>query len=293
MKLLISGASGLFGSTLMKYASARGHECVTLDRAQVNLNLNAEAAAALDACFTGVDHFVHAAANTNVERCEVDPAACYRDNVLLTELLVNATRRCGVPMSFISSTGVYGSQQVLPWAEYDEVRPGTQHHRSKLLGEQLVLAADWSNLVVRTGWLFGGDEKAVKNFVAKRILEARAAKGNVIFSNQQQRGCPTYVDDLAERLLDLIALRARGVFNVVNSGSASRFEYVREIILRAGLDVEVRPVVASDFRRIAPVSDNEMAVNWRADTLGLLPMRPWQEALADYLTTDDIRALSA
>lgn len=290
MKLLISGTSGLLGGALLKLAATRGHQCVVLDRAAVGMSLNATASDALDELFAGVNHFIHAAANTDVERCELNPAACYRDNVLLTELLAAAARRCDVLMSFVSSTGVYGVHQDAPWAEYDEARPRTCHHRSKLLGEQAVLAANWCNLVVRTGWLFGGDPRAAKNFVAKRILEAQGSRDGTISSNQQQRGCPTMVDDLAERMLQLIELRARGVFNVVNTGSASRFEYVREIVLGAGLDVEVRPVVARDFKRIAPVSDNEMALNWRSDELGLAAMRSWQSALNDYLATDDIRA---
>ncbi len=293
MKLMISGSSGLLGGALLKLAAARGHRCVALDRAAVGMSLDATAAGALDELFDGVNHFIHAAANTDVERCELDPAACYRDNVLLTELLAGAARRCGVLMSFVSSTGVYGTHQDTPWAEFDEARPSTRHHHSKLLGEQAVLAANWSNLVVRTGWLFGGDPRASKNFVAKRILEARTAHDGIISSNQQQRGCPTLVDDLAERMLDLIEMRAHGIFNVVNTGLASRFEYVREIVRGAGLDVEVRPVVAGDFRRIAPVSDNEMALNWRADELGLAAMRSWQDALSDYLATDDMRALTA
>ncbi len=101
------------------------------------------------------------------------------------------------------------------------------------------------------------------------------------------------VNDLAARVLELITLRASGVFNVVNTGSASRFEYVREIVAQAGLSIEVRPVAARDFKRVAPVSDNEMAINWRADSLGLPPMRVWKDALADYLAGDDMKALIA
>jgi dTDP-4-dehydrorhamnose reductase len=258
----------------------------------VGLSLDAAADISLYECFDGIDHFVHAAANTNVERCEQEPATCYRDNFLLTDRLAAAASYRGVRMSFLSSTGVYGSHQNTPWAEYDEARPGTHHHRSKLLGEQAVMAADWSNLVVRTGWLFGGDAQAAKNFVAKRIFEARGATNGFISSNQEQRGCPTWVDDLASRLLELIELRARGVYNVVNTGSASRFDYVREIVRGVGLEVEVRPVTAGDFNRVAPVSHNEMALNWRADQMGLASMRPWQDALADYLATDDMRALT-
>lgn len=234
---------------------------------------------------------VHAAANTNVERCEAEPQVCYRDNVLLTELLAAAARRCGVPMTVISSTGVYGSHLQRPYTEFDEAHPQTHHHKSKLLAERAVLSAAEANLVLRTGWLFGGEASAPKNFVARRILEARSTQDGFISSNQQQRGCPTHVDDLADRLLALLALNAQGVFNVVNEGTASRFEYVREIVERAGLNVEVRPVAAGSFNRIAPVSDNETAINWRSNELGLPPMRSWQSALTNYLAGDDMKAL--
>lgn len=291
MKVLISGASGLLGGALISHANARGHTCVSLNRSLVPFSLDVSASHELDTQFEGIDHFVHAAANTNVEQCEAEPSICHRDNALLTELLAVAAKRCGVAMTYISSTGVYGVHKNIPWAEYDKANPVTQHHRSKLLGEQSVLRSNRSNLVVRTGWLFGGDVHAVKNFVAKRIREAKKSKEGFIFSNSQQRGCPTNVDDLATRILDLIALRATGVFNSVNTGSASRFEYVAEIVRLAGINVGVRPVGAGDFDRVAPVSDNEMAINWRADFLGLPPMRSWQAALADYLDTIDVNGL--
>ncbi|MBC7380646.1 MAG: sugar nucleotide-binding protein [Burkholderiaceae bacterium] len=289
MKLLISGASGLLGSALVKLATEQGHTCLSLDRERLRTGDEAALTSLLD----GIVHVVHAAANTNVERCETEPQICYRDNVLLTEMLAGAARRRGVPMTFISSTGVYGAHKPEAYLEFDDTRPETHHHKSKLQAEHLVLAADWNNLVIRTGWLFGGSADAAKNFVAKRILEAQTAKEGFIASNQQQRGCPTYVLDLAARLLALITLKARGVFNAVNEGSASRFEYVQEIVGRAGLAVEVRPVAASGFNRIAPVSDNEMAINWRAGELGLPPMRSWQAALADYLASDGMRRMTA
>jgi dTDP-4-dehydrorhamnose reductase len=292
MRILISGASGLLGSALQKAALAQGHACRALDRTKVPQRLDPAALLSFDALLDDVDHVVHAAANTNVERCEYEPQACYRDNVLMTEILVGAARRRGVPVTFISSTGVYGSYKTEPYFEFDDARPETHHHRSKLQAEQIVLAADWRNLVVRTGWLFGGSAQAPKNFVAKRILEAYSATAGYLSSNHEQRGCPTFVDDLANRLLELITLKARGVFNAVNEGSASRFEYVREIIGQAGMEVEVRPVGATGFNRIAPVSNNEMAINWRASEFGLTPMRSWQLALASYLASINLQQLA-
>jgi hypothetical protein len=46
--------------------------------------------AALAAQLRGADLLLHAAANTNVEQCEREPDACYRDNFLLSELLARA-----------------------------------------------------------------------------------------------------------------------------------------------------------------------------------------------------------
>jgi dTDP-4-dehydrorhamnose reductase len=292
MRLLISGASGLLGGALVKLATAQGHQCIAFDRSQLRLNQVASSGSTLATTFSEVDYFVHAAANTNVEECEAEPQACYRDNVMLTGLLAGAARAHGVPVAFISSTGVYGSHKQDPYFEFDDARPETHHHKSKWQAEQLVLAADWSNLVVRTGWLFGGHMHASKNFVAKRIFEALAAKDGFITSNHEQRGCPTYVVDLATRLLELIALKARGVFNSVNEGTASRFEYVREIVTQAQLNIEVRPIAAIGFNRIAPVSNNEMAINWRAAELGLPPMRSWQAALGEYIASDNMRQIT-
>jgi dTDP-4-dehydrorhamnose reductase len=289
MKLLISGANGLLGGALSRLADAHGHDWVGFDRSRVSF----AADASLDTVFDGIHHFIHAAANTNVEQCEVDPAVCYRDNVLLTERLAGAARRSGVPVTFISSTGVYGSHKTNPYREFDEVRPETHHHKSKLQAENLVLAADWNNLVVRTGWLFGGSALAQKNFVAKRILEAKAAASGFISSNQEQRGCPTYVIDLAQRVFELMGNRSRGVFNCVNAGDASRFEYVQSIVALAGLAVDVRPIAAQGFNRIAPVSNNEMAVNWRADEAGLVPLRSWRAALQEYLGSAEMSQVTA
>lgn len=287
MKILISGATGLLGGALVKCIGQRNLEYVAVDRRGINLKLGKSAVDALDQLFDGVDYFIHAAANTNVDYCEINQDDCYRDNVLLTELLASASRRNRVPMIFISSVGVYGADKQEPWNEYDITKPCTVHHRSKLLGEECVLAADRSNLVIRTGWLFGGNALASKNFVAKRILEAHSAKEGFIFANAVQRGCPTFIDDAAERILDLISLNAQGVFNVVNDGNASRFEYVDEIIKVAALKTEVRPVAAEKFNRIAAVSINEMAINWKADNLGMPKMRFWKNALAHYLLSED------
>jgi dTDP-4-dehydrorhamnose reductase len=64
-----------------------------------------------------VDVVIHAAANTNVEACELDPSTCYRDNLLMTEQLAEVCLLERRKLVFISSTGVYGPQKKEPYAE--------------------------------------------------------------------------------------------------------------------------------------------------------------------------------
>lgn len=281
MKVMISGASGLLGSACCETFARHNIDVSTLSRERAWELVRARYAVDL----VGADVVIHAAANTNVEQCEVDPDACYRDNYLLTDGIAAACVSVSVPLVYISSTGVYGEAQDSPYREYAEPRPTTNHHRAKLLGEQAVLNASPRNLVLRTGWLFGGAFDNPKNFIARRIEEAinAARHGHTLFSNSEQRGCPTFTEDVAERILLLIKERRSGIYNVVNEGNASRQEYVRAIVEAAGLTVPVESADAASFNRRAKVSSNEMAVNWRAQETGLPAMPCWRDSLRRYI----------
>lgn len=281
MRLLVTGAEGLLGSALQDVIGKLEWQSSRFQR-QPFWSASPSDRVAL---VSGYDWVIHAAANTNVEACEGDPAGCYQDNYLLTDLLAQTCAIAGVRLAFISSTGIYGTHKSEPYLEYDSVMPTTHHHRSKWLAEQSVLAASPENLILRTGWLFGGAIGNPKNFVARRIEEGLKAQrqGSVIFSNDQQRGVPCFNLEIAERTVNLIADGHAGVFNCVNSGSASRFEYVSKILQFAGIDAEIRPATPETFNRIALVSDNEMAENWKMACLGFPAMPAWDVGLQNYV----------
>jgi dTDP-4-dehydrorhamnose reductase len=283
MKLLLTGAGGLLGSAIVDAAAARGDACQVLPRPALHIG-----AASLAQQLQGHELLLHAAANTNVEQCETDPDACYRDNFLLTELLAQAAALAGVRMLFVSSTGIYGTASDAPYREYAMALPTTHHHRSKLLAEHSVLAAAPHNLVARTGWLFGGPAATPKNFVARRIEEARraAAAQRYLESNTEQRGVPCWNRDVATRMLALAAAGVTGVVNCVNSGNASRYDYVAAVVTLAGIAVAVQPSSAAGFQRKAQVSPNEMADNWKMRMLGWPEMPDWRTSLQTYLRSE-------
>lgn len=277
MRILLTGSNGMLGSAIYGATLDRGWRCEPLLRNGIDLSSPDN----VKAIVSEYDILIHAAANTNVEECEIKPAECYRDNTMLTEILSNAAQCSGVRMVYISSTGVYGNRKDVPYHEFDEVSPTTHHHRAKWLGEQAVLR-DHRSLVVRVGWLFGGDPSNKKNFIARRVEEALESKSE-IHSNHEQKGCPTFVCDVAERLIYLLENGLSGLFNCVNTGNASRFEYVESILKMVGLNIPVNPVSAKLFARKAQVSNNEMAINLKQEILGLTPMRDWQDALREYI----------
>ncbi len=277
MKVLVTGASGLLGSEILTALTENGLAGNALDRSAFLESTSADRSSILK----GFDVVIHAAANTNVEQCEIEPERCYYDNCFLTEQLYYHARRNGAKFVFISSTGVYGRTKVTPYHEYDPVSPTTVHHRSKHISELTVLTSP-DTLVIRTGWLFGGAFENRKNFVKNRLSDIRGAKGP-IYANASQTGSPTYVKDCARTLLELIADDCVGVYNVVNDGNVSRFDYVKQIAQFSGSICEVFPVAASEFKRRADVSENEAAISYRMRFEGRPQLRAWQEALAEYM----------
>ena len=281
MNILLTGSTGNLGSAIKHKFSDFNAQVYTVSFKDAwNICFNPEKIKCYD-----FDVLVHAAANTDVEYCEKNLEQCYRDNYLLTEMLAHACYTAGRKFVFISSTGVYGNKSNRPYCEFDEPNPTTHHHRAKLLAEKSVLAISSSNLVLRIGWLFGGDFQLSKNFVARRIEEAKLAKinGQNLSANNDQVGSPTYSIDVAEQIYKYISVDLNGVFNIVNSGVATRFEYVQEIITYAGINVQVIPDRATSFKRCANVSPNESAYMWKSDSIHIDKLRCWKKALYEYI----------
>jgi len=281
MKILVTGANGLLGSSLVAEAQSRHIAVKGLDRALIDFSDMQTSINNFG--LRDIDVLIHCAANTNVEYCEQYPVTSYQDNVLLTEFLVNACACTNTKFVLISSTGVYGAKGPDPFCEYDQAVPTTVHHSCKLAAEEIVLKCAPKPLVVRTGWLFGGSIKNPKNFVVNRIKEARDSNVGVMKSDISQIGNPTFVGDLASHIFTLFLDDRIGLYNCVNEGRATRFEYVSAIIQASKLPIKVEPVSADSFNRLAKVSFNESALNYKLTLFGLNNMPPWQSSLIKYV----------
>ena len=167
-----------------------------------------------------------------------------------------------------------------PWMEMDKPEPLNVYGVSKLAGEMMTALGNPEWVVVRTASLFGGQPSGKKGNFVQTMLRLAEEKDTISVVNDLVMS-PTYVKDLASILRMLMQRDLRGLFHLVNQGQASWFSFADAIFRMAGVRVNLQPCSSAD-RDKAVRPRNSALVGVRADTQGL-NLRPWREALEDYL----------
>jgi dTDP-4-dehydrorhamnose reductase len=274
VRALITGGGGQLASDLVELLGddARAFTREELDIADQR---------ALERAYreVGPDVVVNCAAFHNLDACEREPARAWEVNV---EAVRGLARR-GVRLVHISTNYVFDGRRDEPYGEEDLPAPRSVYALSKLAGEHAALGYGERSLVVRTAGLYGRHGSASKggNFVQRML--ARAREGGALRVVADQRLQPTFTQDLAVAIVEAIRSGAQGVVHLTASGSCSWYEFTRAIMAEAGVEASIEPtatVVAADGID-RPL--NGVLARPRADALGLEPLRPWQEALRDYI----------
>jgi dTDP-4-dehydrorhamnose reductase len=279
MKVVVTGASGILGTDIVKEVKAQGWEVVEFTSKNIVLEDLADVRAQIVPFQP--DIIIHSAALTNVDLCEDDRDAAVKINVIGTHNISLVAAQLQARVVYISSCGVYGNAKTEPYNELDATQPLTYHHFTKLTGEQRIIDHNHRYLILRTGWLFGGAITQRKNFVEARRQEALTTE--LMRSAGDKFGSPTYTVDLARQLVFLLKQEVYGLFNAVNTGRASRYEYVAEILKLFALETPLEKVDSKSFPRRANMPDNEVLDNLHLRLRGFDQMRSWQSALADYI----------
>jgi dTDP-4-dehydrorhamnose reductase len=276
MRIVVTGANGQLGVELVRALAAQG-EVVGVDIADLDVTHPdcADRVAAL-----GPDWVMHAAAATDVDGCERDPAGTMAVNAEGTRRVAEGCRRAGAGLVYLSTDYVFDGRKGTPYTEEDAPAPLNAYGRSKLEGERAVqsLVSRW--VVVRTAWMYGTHGK---NFV-KAIL-GKVKAGERLRVVDDQIGSPTYAADLAGAASLLLSQERTGLYHVTNGGSCSWYELTREILRLIGADVtSVSRITSKDLNRPARRPAYSVLENAAWNALGLPPLRPWPEALADMLS---------
>lgn len=272
MRVLITGANGQLGSELCR--ALTGDTIIAKDLPSFDLASEQVTEQIVEA---RPDVIIHAGAYTDVDGAEREPERATAVNVSGTERVARAAVRTGARLVYVSTDYVFDGLQQVPYREQDIPHPVNHYGLTKWQGEQAVLSSGAKALVVRTAWLFG---RAGKNFV-KSIMQAAQSQPCLKVVNDQ-RGCPTYAEDLAQAVVFLLHRDVDGIVHVTNSGACTWHEFAEAIMQEMGLAVPVLPITTGQAGRLAKRPAYSVLSGERLASLGrALP--DWRQALKRFV----------
>ncbi|MDR1228849.1 MAG: dTDP-4-dehydrorhamnose reductase [Azoarcus sp.] len=250
MKILLLGKNGQVGWELQRALVPLGEVVALGYRAVDGLAGDLADETGLLATIAAVapNVIVNAAAYTAVDRAESDPELAYRINAGGPAVLAAEAARRGIWLVHYSTDYVYDGSGNRPWREDDAPHPLSVYGKSKLAGDEAVLASGCPCLILRTSWVYaargGNFARTVLNLAAERETLSMVA---------DQTGAPTGADLIADVTAHLLRSVMRdgktqpgGVHHLVAAGETNWYDYARLVIdeaRRHSLPIKVKEVV--------------------------------------------------
>ncbi|MBN3452985.1 dTDP-4-dehydrorhamnose reductase [Mycolicibacterium sp.] len=277
-RIVITGAGGMLGRVLAGQARSDGRDVLALTSAECDIT-DVEA---VRRHVAAGDVVINCAAYTQVDAAETDEARAYAVNADGPGNIATVCAQVGAGLVHVSTdyvfSGVFDDGQPRPY-EIDDPTGGVEnvYGRTKLAGEQAVLAAKPDAHVVRTAWVYRGADGS--DFVA--TMRRLAAGDGPVDVVADQIGSPTYTGDLATALLEVADGKVNApILHATNAGPASRFELAQATFEAVGADPDrVRPVGSDRHPRPAPRPPYTVLSATKSIDAGLTPLRDWREAL--------------
>jgi dTDP-4-dehydrorhamnose reductase len=280
-RAVVFGALGQLGVELCAELKRRGYEVSAFERARLDIT-SAEQVEKAIAEFDPAAVF-NAAAYNQVDVAEREPMAAMEANGLAVRNLALACRQNDARLIHFSTDYVFDGELGRAYVETDAVHPLGAYAVSKRAGELYAHAYLERPLVVRTSGVFGpgGLRTARGNFPELMLRLAR--EGKPIRVVEDHVASPTYAPLLASRSIDLLEHDLSGLFHMGGGEPISWFEYARLIFRIGGIQADLQPTNAREYRTAARRPRFSALANARMAECGIMPMPPLAEAVASYL----------
>jgi len=284
MNVLLIGKNGMLGSVFaLKEVNVKG-DLYPVDIDEIDITKTDS----VKDIFNNIspDLVINCSAYTNVDGAESDRSNCHAVNV---EGVKNLAVACSEHNSFLvhySTDFVFNGKKNSPYLENDSTDPLCYYGETKLNGEKAI--ADTLNetryLILRTSWLFG---PRGNNFVRKIIsLAKNKPKLDIV---DDQKGRPTYTKDLAQATVNLLNMKASGIFNIANSGVCSWYDLARYALDCYGLnEYETSKTTSKKFVTPAKRPLYSILATEKYENVCKTSMRSWKKAVHEYIKDYDL-----
>jgi dTDP-4-dehydrorhamnose reductase len=280
VRILVTGAAGQVGARVAD--ALDGHEVFAAARDVLDLAEREQVEQVV--AELAPDAIVNTAAITNVDACERDPERAFAVNALGVRWLAQAAARRDAHVVHISTDYVFDGAATSPYDEWAATHPISEYGRSKLGGEHELARHATSWTTVRTSWVFGNRGTDLVSWALGAF-----DRGELQGVLADQVGIPTYAPDLAVLLARFAVERRQGLFHATSGSEAvTRHELVVTALRERGVDPSgIAALDAGDLDRPAARPPYSALDNRALRLAGFPQLRPWREAVAEYVADWD------
>lgn len=251
LNVLVTGGNGQLGCALRAAAKGSSDRYVFTDistlpgEETVYLDVTNPAAVEIVCDSEKVDVIINCASYTDVEGAEGDPGTAALLNGEVARTLASVCRSRRATLIHISSDYIFSGQASEPIKEDAAPAPANVYGASKLAGEKAIADSACSAIIIRTAWMFS---QYGRNFVKTMLGLTRDREQIRVVSDQV--GTPTFADDLAAFMVDIISSRRlgeKGIYNYTNLGVTSWYDFATAIRDLSGNSCEITPCHSSEY----------------------------------------------
>lgn len=282
--VVIIGANGQLGTDLQQ--ALRDVRLTPLTRAQLDVCQPAQVRKML--AELRPDAVINTSAYHKVDVCEDEPGMSFAVNASGAYALARLAAELDFTLVHFSTDYVFDGRATSPYPEDALPNPLNVYGVSKLAGERLVCNFCPRHYVIRTTGLYGvaGASGKGGNFVETMIR--LGTSGNPVRVVNDQVLTPTATADLAAAVAELLRRERNGrvpygLYHVTSAGQCSWYEFARAIFDLCGMRVDLSPIATAESGSRARRPAYSVLAHGRWLDAGMAELRPWREALVDYL----------
>lgn len=277
MKVAITGAKGMLGTTLMN--TLKGHELFALDREECDITNPPLVSSVFEKIKPDV--VIHCAAMTAVDLCESKQFEAWKINAFGTTNVAHACNKIGAKLIAISTDYVFDGELDRPYHEYDQANGGLNiYAKSKWTAEQAVRSLCPNHLIARVSWLYGGDGPSFVHTML-RLADGSRPELNVV---NDQIGNPTSTKAVADALQVILKCpELVGTVHLTCEGAATWFDFAKKIFEIKEINQKIIPCTSDQYPTPAKRPRNSQLEKLVLKESGIYQMPFWEEALKIFL----------